>query len=106
MYRRDIDSGDITIRWNGEPFMWEKDPVFEETSPDGERIRWEKNVQFDVDGYAVIGKVWIRIPGAAEASRNASVQEGASDSRWTRAGIQAGHYIRRSQLFPVSKTRG
>ena len=65
IYRRDIDSGDITIRWNGEPFEWEKDEVFEETMPDGSRIRWEKDVQFDVDGYEVSGKVWIRIPGAA-----------------------------------------
>ena len=38
MYRRDIDSGDITIKWNGEPFKWEKDPVFEEETPDGGRI--------------------------------------------------------------------
>ena len=65
MYRRDIDSGDITIRWNGEPFKWEKDPVFEEKLPDGSISRWEKDVQFDVDGYEVAGKVWIRIPGAA-----------------------------------------
>ena len=65
MYRRDIDSGDITIRWNGEPFEWEKDPVFEESTPDGGRTRWEKPVEFDVDGYNVTGKVWIRIPGAA-----------------------------------------
>ncbi len=65
MYRRDIDSGDITIRWNGEPFEWEKDPVFEERIPDGDLIRWEKDVQFDVDGYEVTGKVWIRMPGQA-----------------------------------------
>ena len=65
MYRRDIDSGDIAIRWKGESFKWEKDPVFEEETPDGDRIRWEKDVQFDVDGYEVNGKVWIRIPGTA-----------------------------------------
>ena len=65
MYRRDIDSGDITIRWNGDPFKWEKDPVFEEETPDGERIRWEKDVRFDVDGYEVSGTVSIRIPGEA-----------------------------------------
>ena len=65
MYRRDIDSGDIAIRWKGESFKWEKDPVFEETMPDGSRTRWEKNVQFDVDGYEVTGTVWIRMPGAA-----------------------------------------
>ena len=65
MYRRDIDSGDITIKWNGEPFKWEKDPVFEEDAPDGTRVRWEKDVQFDVDGHTVRGKVWIRIPGEA-----------------------------------------
>ena len=65
MYRRDIDLGDITIRWNGEPFDWEKDPVFEEETPDGARTRWEKDVRFDVDGHKVSGKVWIRIPGRA-----------------------------------------
>ena len=65
IYRRDILSGDITIRWNGEPFEWKSDPVFEETNPDGSITRWEKNVQFDVDGHAVRGKVWIRIPGNA-----------------------------------------
>ena len=65
IYRRDIDSGNITIRWNGEPFEWEKDPVFEEKSPDGSTIRWEKDVQFDLDEYEVTGKVWIRMPGQA-----------------------------------------
>ena len=65
IYRRDILSGDITIRWNGEPFEWESDPVFEETNPDGSATRWEKNIQFDVDGHAVSGKVLIRIPGSA-----------------------------------------
>ena len=65
IYRRDILSGDITIRWNGEPFDWESDPVFEETNLDGSVTRWEKNVQFDVDGHAVNGKVLIRIPGRA-----------------------------------------
>ena len=65
IYRRDILSGDVTIRWNGEPFKWENDPIFEEENPDGSLTRWEKNVQFDVDGYEVQGKVWIRIPGKA-----------------------------------------
>ena len=65
MYRRDIESGDITIRWNGEPFEWERDPVFQEESPDGSPIRWEKDVQFVVDGHKVTGKVWIRMPGRA-----------------------------------------
>ncbi len=65
MYRRDIDSGDITIRWNGEPFEWERDPVFEETDPNGKTIRWEKDVRFSVDGYGVSGRVWIRMPGEA-----------------------------------------
>lgn len=65
MYRRDIESGDITIRWNGEPFEWERDPVFEETLPDGEKISWQQDVQFHVEDYEVKGKVWIRIPGNA-----------------------------------------
>ena len=65
MYRRDIDSGDITIRWNGEPFEWEQDPVFEEELLSGNLIRWEKDVQFRVYGHEVTGKVWIRMPGAA-----------------------------------------
>ena len=63
MYRRDINSGDISIRWNGEPFEWEPDPVFEETDPNGNTVRWEKDIRFDVEGYEVSGKVWIRIPG-------------------------------------------
>ena len=65
MYRRDIESGDITIRWNGEPFEWEKDPVFEETLPDGKRIPWQQEVEFDVDGFEVKGKIWIRMPGSS-----------------------------------------
>lgn len=65
MYRRDIASGDITIRWNGEPFEWERDPVFEETDPNGRVVRWEKEVRFSVYGYDVSGKVWIRMPGQA-----------------------------------------
>ena len=65
MYRRDIDSGEITIKWNGDPFTWEADPVFQETSPDGETITWQQNVHFDVDGNEVTGKIWIRMPGAA-----------------------------------------
>ena len=65
MYRRDIESGEITIRWNGEPFEWERDPVFQEELPDGNRISWDKDVGFDVDGYNVTGRVWIRMPGIA-----------------------------------------
>lgn len=65
MYRRDIESGEITIRWNGEPFKWEPDPVFKETTPDGETVSWQQNVQFDVDGNEVAGKIWIRMPGSA-----------------------------------------
>ena len=65
MYRKDIDSGDITILWNGEPFEWERDPVFEETDPNGKTVRWEKDIHFSVDGYEVGGKVWIRMPGQA-----------------------------------------
>ena len=65
MYRRDIDSGEITIKWNGEAFEWEKDPVFEEQAPDGTRTHWEKDVAFEVYGHKVSGRVWIRIPGRA-----------------------------------------
>ena len=63
MYRKDIESGDVAIRWNGEPFEWDKGPVFEEEVPGGNIIRWEKDIQFGVDGYDVTGKIWIRIPG-------------------------------------------
>ena len=66
MYRRDIDTGEITIRWNGEPFQWEKDPVFQEMAPDGKTITWQQDVQFDVNGYEVTGKIWIRMPGSAK----------------------------------------
>ena len=65
MYRRDIDSGEITIKWNGDPFQWEKDPVFTETSPEGNTISWQQDVQFNVNGYMVTGQIWIRIPGSA-----------------------------------------
>lgn len=65
MYRRDIDSGEITIRWNGDPFEWEKDPVFQEKDPEGRPIVWQKDVGFEVEGYKVTGKVWIRMPGAS-----------------------------------------
>jgi len=65
MYRRDIDSGEITIRWNGEPFKWEKDPIFQEKAPDGEITSWQQDVQFDVNGFGVTGKIWIRMPGSA-----------------------------------------
>ena len=65
MYRRDIQEGDISIKWNGEPFEWIPDPVFEAPLPDGKTNRWEKDVRFDVDGMEVTGKVWIRIPGNA-----------------------------------------
>ena len=65
MYRRDIDSGSIAIRWNGEPFEWDKDPVFEETTPGGDHIRWEKEVRFQVGTRKVEGKVQIRRRGEA-----------------------------------------
>lgn len=65
MYRRDIEAGDIAIKWNGEAFQWIPDPVFEATLPDGTVNRWEKNVRFDVGSLEVTGKVWIRIPGEA-----------------------------------------
>ena len=86
MYRRDIHSGHITIRWNGEPFEWVNDPVFEERSPDGEVTRWEKNVQFAVDGHEVCGRVSIRIPGKA-----------------SRAGL---HLFRRGRLVVGGPSRG
>ena len=86
MYRRDIHSGEIAIRWNGEAFAWEDDPVFEETTPDGERTRWEKNVHFHVDGHEVQGRVWIRIPGDAR-----------------RAGL---HLFRRGRLIVGGPGRG
>lgn len=65
MYRRDIHSGDITINWNGNPFEWESDPVFEERLSNGTVNRWEKDIRFDVNGLEVTGKVWIRVPGNA-----------------------------------------
>lgn len=65
MYRRDIASGDIAIKWNGEPFEWKPDRAFEETLPDGTVNRWEKDVRFDVDGLEVTGRILIRIPGNA-----------------------------------------
>ena len=86
MYRRDIASGDITIRWNGEPFEWERDPVFEETDPNGKTVRWEKDVRFSVDGYDASGRVWIRMPGQA-----------------SRAGM---HLFRRNRLVVGGPGRG
>ena len=86
MYRRDIASGDITIRWNGEPFEWERDPVFEETDPNGRVVRWEKDVRFSVDGYDVSGRVWIKMPGQA-----------------SRAGM---HLFRRNRLVVGGPGRG
>ena len=66
MYRRDINSGEITIKWMGEPFKWDSDPVYEETAPDGSPIRWEKDLEFEVAGLEVTGRVWIRLPGEAK----------------------------------------
>ena len=49
MYRRDIDSGDITIRWNGEPFEWEKDPV----------CQWRRDIRpWGVDGQRKCPPKW------------------------------------------------
>lgn len=66
IYRRDIASGEVTITWNGEPMEWGDDPVFEEMLSDGTRQRWEKQIQFSVDGYQVSGRVWLRVPGEAK----------------------------------------
>ena len=86
MYRKDIDSGDITIRWNGQPFEWERERPFEEKLPDGNLVRWEKEIQFDVYGYEVKGKVWIIIPGNA-----------------SRAGM---HLFRRNRLILGGRRQG
>ena len=90
MYRRDIDSGDITIRWNGEPFDWDKDTVFEEEAPDGSRTRWEKPIEFDVDGHHVSGKVWIIIPGRARRAGMHLFRRGRLGCRRPWPGLQAG----------------
>jgi len=65
MYRRDIQSGSVTIKWNGEPLEWEPDPVWEETLPDGSKKKWLKDLDFNVDGLPVRGKIWLRLPGNA-----------------------------------------
>jgi len=65
IYRRDIASGEVLLRWNGEPLTWEPDPVFEETKPNGKKQIWKKSVSFKVRKFAVKGNVWLRIPGQA-----------------------------------------
>lgn len=65
IYRRDISSGSVTIKWNGEPLAWEPDPVYEEVQPDGERLEWRKHIDIEIEGLAVTGRVWIRLPGDA-----------------------------------------
>lgn len=65
IYRRDISSGEVILRWNGEPLTWQPDPVYVETLPDGERLEWKKRIDIEVSGLPVKGFVWIRIPGDA-----------------------------------------
>lgn len=65
IYRRDIGSGEVAIRWNGEPLAWASDPVYEETLPDGGKLPWKREIDLEVGGLPVRGSVWIRIPGDA-----------------------------------------
>ncbi len=65
IYRRDISSGSVTIKWNSEPLAWEPDPVYEEVLPDGERLEWKKRIDIEIEGLPVKGWVWIRLPGDA-----------------------------------------
>jgi hypothetical protein len=65
MYRRDIESGEISIKWNGEPLEWDTDPVWEETLPGGTTKRWLKELDFEIEGLPVRGRVWLRMPGNA-----------------------------------------
>lgn len=65
IYRRDIASGEVVIRWNGEPLSWDPDPVFEEILPNGKRQTWKKSVSFKVRSLAVKGTVWDQLGAPA-----------------------------------------
>jgi hypothetical protein len=66
IYRRDIESGLVSIEWNTKRLSWEPDPVYETTDPDGNAVRYEKTVSFEIKGLPVKGRVWIRVPGDAK----------------------------------------
>jgi hypothetical protein len=53
IYRRDINSGEIEIRWNTETISFRRPPILEETSADGHVTRWTKPLSFNVavDGF-------------------------------------------------------
>lgn len=76
MYRRDLASGEVVITWNGEPLSWEQDPPYEEILPDGTRQQWIKEVEFDVSGYKVKGRIWICLPGSARKAGLALFRRG------------------------------
>ncbi len=70
IYRRDIHSGEIEIRWNNEPVTFPEPPILEETLPSGEVKRWRTDVFFNVacdgrpDALPVRGWLAIRIPAS------------------------------------------
>lgn len=70
IYRRDIASGEVEIRWNGEPVTFPESPILEEPLGNGEVRRWRTDVAFSVacDGrlnsLPVRGWVGIRIPAS------------------------------------------
>ncbi|GED55296.1 ATP-binding protein [Brevibacillus borstelensis] len=48
IYRDDLRSGRITIKWNDIPLTFEEPPFYEETDSTGNKKVWRKEVQFSV----------------------------------------------------------
>jgi hypothetical protein len=69
MYRHDLNSREIMIKWNGTPLSFPEAPILEEKLPNGAKTTWKKDVVFNVAWKAenrvlpVKGWVGIRSPG-------------------------------------------
>lgn len=70
MYREDLRTGEIEIFWNGSKLNFDEPPIFNETLPDGNKMPWKKNVEFNVpwesknEALHVMGWIGIRIPAS------------------------------------------
>ncbi|WP_340028671.1 ATP-binding protein [Paenibacillus sp. FSL H7-0940] len=70
IYRQDIRSEEVTIRYNGTELTYTDPIIYEEKNTDGSIERWEKNVEFSVyyeeKELKVKGFIAIRIPGSVK----------------------------------------
>lgn len=82
MYREDLRSGEIEIKWNGVPLSFTEPPILVEDLGDGSSATWKKNISLEVPWEAeettirATGWVGIRMPGSQRDAGFALLRRG------------------------------